>query len=482
MGGESRGVFLSLLDQLLQVSLQAGESVENWWQVLLTLRQIIGHAAAGPAEITRAEDVWLHAQMLLNETAERHGRYKGAVADKRNQIVRDVGQRLIAAPDVAGLAATLAEELPNVGVPGCYLASYESCPPGAGATTGAPLVGPPREVTTAWARLLLSYENGAPSTVDSDAVVFASSCLAPGDRLRRDAPYSMVAVPLYFDDQQLGFALFELGPRMGWIYAALREQVSSALHRAFMAERERAALAALEEAHRRAERHRLAGELHDSVSQALFSMTLHTRAVQLAAQQDGVEPHGRVARGLAELRELTQGMLTDMRALIFHLRPAALHEDGLVAAVRRHAAAVAAREGFEVHVHAPQDRLPLDERAEDELFRVVQEALHNSVKHAWPRRVDIRFRAHADDTGTLSVEVADDGVGFDPGVHRPGQLGLSTMRERTGRLGGHFTVDSSPTGSTTVRAVLPGILAPVADGPPAGDRRRPALGADIEPT
>jgi signal transduction histidine kinase len=237
-----------------------------------------------------------------------------------------------------------------------------------------------------------------------------------------------------------------------------------------MVERERAALAALEEAHRREERHRLAGELHDSVSQALFSMTLQTRAVQLAAQREGADPRGRVLRGLAELRDLTQGALTEMRALIFQLRPDALHEDGLVAAIRRHAAAVAAREGFEVCVHAPDDRLALDENAEEELFRVVQEALHNCVKHAQPGRVEIRFRTRTDGTGTLVVEIADDGVGFDPDLVRPGHLGLDTMRERTQRLGGRFTVDSSPGGLTTVRAVLPDVLPrrPSPEPPPTG--------------
>jgi signal transduction histidine kinase len=201
----------------------------------------------------------------------------------------------------------------------------------------------------------------------------------------------------------------------------------------------------------------LAGELHDSVSQALFSMSLHTRAVQLAVQQQGGDPDGRVARGLAELRNLTQDALTEMRTLIFHLRPDALHEEGLVAAVRRHALAVAAREGFEVRVRADGDRLPLDESAERDLFRVVQEALHNSVKHAHPRRVDIRLEEPAGTPGTLVIEVADDGVGFDADLPYPGHLGLAGMGERTGRLGGSFTVDSSATG-TTVRLVLPGIL------------------------
>jgi Na+/proline symporter/signal transduction histidine kinase len=213
------------------------------------------------------------------------------------------------------------------------------------------------------------------------------------------------------------------------------------------------------------ERQRLARELHDSVSQALFSMTLHLRAVELALQREGGAPDGHVARGLGELRELTHGALSEMRALIFQLRPGALHEIGLAAAIRKHAAAVAARERLEVRVHAPDERLPLDDRAEEELFRVVQEALNNSVKHAQPNRVDIRLDQPSDGTGTLVVEVADDGTGFDPHVAHPGHLGLDSMRDRTEWLGGRLTVTSSPQGST-VRAVLPGIV------PPADSHRK----------
>ncbi len=206
------------------------------------------------------------------------------------------------------------------------------------------------------------------------------------------------------------------------------------------------------------ERHRLARELHDSVSQALFSMTLQTRAVELAVQRDGGDADGRVARGLAELRSLTQGALAEMRASIFQLRPEALHDVGLVAALRQRAEAVATTEGIEIRVHAPAERLPLDDRAEDELFRLVQEALHNGVKHAHASRIDIRVGEDAEKRGALLIEVADNGVGFDPGVPRPGHLGLAGMRERTERLGGRLTIDSAPGRSTTVRVVLPGAL------------------------
>jgi signal transduction histidine kinase/DNA-binding LacI/PurR family transcriptional regulator len=429
--GDSPEPFLRLLEDLVQASLRGGESIENWCRVLYALRELVADASA------RAEEVWLQAQLLLNESAERYWRFGSVLAQKRNQIVREVGHELITAPDLGAIGPVLAGQLPRLGIPGCYLAVYES--------------GPARS------RLLLGYEGGARVEVPADSVVFESVRLVPGGRLRREAPFSVVAAPVYFRDQQLGFVLFELGPRIGWMYAALQEQLGSALHRVLLVERERAASAAVAEAHRREERHRLAGELHDSVSQALFSMNLHTRAVELAVQQQGADPQGRVARGLAELRDLTQGALSEMRALIFQLRPEALHEEGLVAAVRRHAAAVAAREGFAIGVRAGGDRLALDEHAERELFRIVQEALHNSVKHARPGRVDIRLEEVPAVAGTLLVEVTDDGAGFDADAPYPGHLGLAGMRERAGRLGGRFTVHSSPAG-TTVRVILPGVL------------------------
>jgi len=208
------------------------------------------------------------------------------------------------------------------------------------------------------------------------------------------------------------------------------------------------------------ERHRLARDLHDSVSQALFSLTLQTRAVELANEIPGNREV--VSSGLAELRRLTQGIVAEMRALIYQLRPAALHEEGLAGAVRHHAMAVAARHGIRVTVEAPDDRLPLDPDVEGELFRVGQEALNNVVKHSQATEVTIRYERSAADG--LIFAIADDGVGFDPDAPHPGHFGLKTMHERTEALGGTMTVASRVGGPTSITVHVPGVVNRVCDG------------------
>ena len=112
--GDPPGEFLHRLEDLAQASLSGGESVENWWRVLYALRQLATRVTTDAAETARVEDLWLHAQMLLNEVAERYWRFSGVLSGKRNQIVREVGQELITAPDVAALARTLADQLPRL--------------------------------------------------------------------------------------------------------------------------------------------------------------------------------------------------------------------------------------------------------------------------------------------------------------------------------------------------------------------------------
>ena len=195
------------------------------------------------------------------------------------------------------------------------------------------------------------------------------------------------------------------------------------------------------------ERAHLAQELHDSVTQALFSMTLTTRTVEMLLERD---PKAAAAK-LAELRELGKDALTEMRSLIFELRPGSLEQDGLAVALRKHAAAVQGRTGLPVVVDVEEGpRLPLD--IEEALYRIAQEALHNVVKHARASHVRIEV-APAGSGVRLAVE--DDGRGFDASARRPevGHLGLAGMSARAERVGATFGVRSAPGQGTTIEVM-----------------------------
>lgn len=197
------------------------------------------------------------------------------------------------------------------------------------------------------------------------------------------------------------------------------------------------------------ERNRLARELHDSVTQELFSMTMIAGALPALIEKKPESASERVQR----LNELARGALAEMRALLFALRPAALAEEGLPAAIAKHAAAVESREGISVHHHIDgEGRLP--QPCEEALYRVFQEALNNVIKHAHASNVWVNLTIGSNETTLI---VRDDGIGLDPAATgAPFQtMGLSSMRERVQALGGTFTIESSDDAGTAVIVTIP---------------------------
>jgi signal transduction histidine kinase len=192
------------------------------------------------------------------------------------------------------------------------------------------------------------------------------------------------------------------------------------------------------------ERARLARELHDAVSQRVFSIRLHARAAQVLVGKDPA----RAVTELDAIAELGAQAHGELRAVIDGLAPPEL--DGLAESLRRYALLAGRAHGIDVRVTAA-DLPELDPKVQAAAFRVAQEALHNALRHSGADEVSVTLsRAR----GRVALEVADDGSGFDPELAAPG-LGLASMRERAAAVGGQLRVSSAPGAGARVRLTVP---------------------------
>ncbi len=259
-----------------------------------------------------------------------------------------------------------------------------------------------------------------------------------------------LAVPLRLRGQTVGMLALQ-HPQPGHfshqridLALAFANQAAIAIENARLYEQAQS-LAALEE------RQKLARELHDSVSQALYGIALGTRTASKIISTMPQETQARLDEPVAYILQLAEAGLSEMRALIFELRPESLESEGLVVALEKQTAALRARHRLTVQTDLgtePNVPLPVKEM----FYRVSQEALHNIVKHAGASQVSVGLGV-AD--GRLTLTIQDNGQGFDTSGQFPGHLGLTSMRERVERIGGEFQVHSAAGMGTTITAIAP---------------------------
>ena len=197
------------------------------------------------------------------------------------------------------------------------------------------------------------------------------------------------------------------------------------------------------------ERNRLALELHDAVSQKLFSLVLSAEAAATLLDQDPDAARSQVVR----LGELSREALAELRSLILGLRPAELERDGLPGALRKEIEMLERIHGVRVELRADGGATATPDRDLD-VLRIAHEAIHNALRHADASKITVSLRQ---DDGILRLEVADDGSGFDPDRAdlRSKHLGLTSMEERARELGGRLEIRSTPGTGTTVSLEVP---------------------------
>jgi signal transduction histidine kinase len=195
------------------------------------------------------------------------------------------------------------------------------------------------------------------------------------------------------------------------------------------------------------ERQRMARELHDSITEALFTLTLTLESAQAFSKKDPARVPALLDRSL----EIAKAALGDTRALISDLRPSPLEHRGLAEALRDRLAEIASGKGIAIDLKI-EGESPLTPECQDAVYRIALEAVNNAANHARPTRIEVNLAAR-DNAAVLTV--SDDGSGFDSKADFPGHYGLQTMRERARALGGSVTIASQIGQGTTVRAEIP---------------------------
>ena len=198
------------------------------------------------------------------------------------------------------------------------------------------------------------------------------------------------------------------------------------------------------------ERNRLALELHDAVSQKLFSVVLTAEAAGELLDRDEAAARKKLER----VQVLAREALDELRSLILELRPPDLARDGLAGALRKHVAVLRPLQRAEIELELDATASAGDGRDPD-VLRIAQEAVQNALRHADASRIEVRLRSAG---RGLVLEVTDDGVGFDPGAEglRSRRLGLTSMEERARRIDGELELRSVPETGTAVRLEVPG--------------------------
>lgn len=267
--------------------------------------------------------------------------------------------------------------------------------------------------------------------------------------------HSWIGAPLIINEEVVGILSLSHGERNFYttrhadLALAFANQAAMALENARLYQQAQE-FAMLEE------RQRLARDLHDSVSQTLFSASLAAEVLPRLWVQHPDEGQ----RCLDELRQLTRGALAEMRTLLVELRPASLSKGKLSDLLRQLAEAITSRARVPITVEADDGHHPLPPEVQAALYRIAQEALNNIAKHARATQALARLRyfAASGETGWgVELNIQDDGRGFQPHAVTADHLGVSIMRERAQAIGAHFTVDSQPGAGTLVQVAWPAV-------------------------
>jgi PAS domain S-box-containing protein len=224
--GSSSGAFVSAIYDVLQQVAEAGGEIMKWQNAISVLWRHVLPSLGKDERESRAKSFWQQARIVIGEMAQRVEGERRLQAGQRTATVNDIGQALMISFDIEKLMDVLAQELPRLNIPGCYLALYDNPQP-----YKYPQPVPP------WSHLIMAYNEQGRITLEPRGRRFPSRQLLPKGSFPQGRSYSMVMLSLHFQEEQIGFVLFEIGPQEGTLYDILRGEISSALEGALLVQR-----------------------------------------------------------------------------------------------------------------------------------------------------------------------------------------------------------------------------------------------------
>ena len=266
---------------------------------------------------------------------------------------------------------------------------------------------------------------------------------SPGDEIER---YAVLIVPLAEGADVMG--CLEIHQRQSYFQPQDITTARSFASQAAVAIENARLYRRIQETAAAEERSRLARDLHDSISQSLYAITLFSRAAKRQAHKGQSED---VEKTLAELDATARSVLAEMRLLIYELRPLDLQAGNLSQALESRLRSVEGHSGIVVE-HKLELPVKLPDAMEESLYRIAQEALNNILKHAKASHVSVELGLQA---GRVHLEIRDDGLGFAPQDSKGRGMGLENMRERVQQIGGELVLQSSPGQGTIIRVEVP---------------------------
>jgi signal transduction histidine kinase/DNA-binding LacI/PurR family transcriptional regulator/AraC-like DNA-binding protein/DNA-binding response OmpR family regulator len=465
--------FVRELDQILRQVVLAGGQAESWQNVVSLLRvQTRCCFSDGDEEaLRRAEDLWGQGRVLVGEAAQRATGHEMVERARQMQTLRQISRTLVTTFDVAELAEVLARDLPGLGIACCYLALYHD----------------PQQPSEG-ARLILAYDDQGRIDLSGEQVTYPCDQLLPPNVSARhilDRDCRLVVEPLYFREEQIGFALFGIGPRDGTIYEVLRGQISSSLKGALLFDEARQAQAAAEKADRLKTRllanvsHELRTPLDVIIGctrEALNAPSSQVAALPKDLLDDLWHIHQSAEhqlRVINDLLDLSRAEIDELDLYMEFLDPRPLLEE-----VFHSMAGSESRSDVTWHLQLP-DRLPAIQADPVRLRQILLNLLSNAAKFVERGQVILgaevtpaHLHVWIQDTGPGIPEEMQERIfeAFVTGGHenqrlRGVGLGLTITRRLVALHRGSMKLESQPGLGSTFHVSLP--LPSLSDRPPA---------------